>query len=98
MAAIIVSIAGNVAKRLMVWWDRALKRRQSHNHVLINMYSRYVDYINIVVNTPTEEGTDEIGIKTNTIENIQKIEDSILQSFKVSNYYTENTPLIEYQY
>lgn len=44
-AAIGVSIAGEVAKIIMVWRERMRKGRRTLNSIHINMYSGYVDDI-----------------------------------------------------
>ena len=46
--AIGVGIAGDVANIFMVWWGRRLKEKLQEEGIKLNMYSRYVDEIDIV--------------------------------------------------
>ncbi|PFX22394.1 hypothetical protein AWC38_SpisGene13073 [Stylophora pistillata] len=40
------------AQLFMVWWDRLFKMRMDDNGLRLRMYKRYVDDINVIVNTP----------------------------------------------
>lgn len=71
--AVIDHIIGDVVNFFIVWSDRRLKERVVQKLLLINMYFRYIDDINVVVNAPTQESSFEIEVDTNTIEGIQKI-------------------------
>ena len=46
--AIGVGIAGNVAVLFMIYWDRELLRILKDNIIHVQLYSRYVDVIDIV--------------------------------------------------
>ena len=47
--AIGLELVGVVANIYMCWWDKQLKTRISSEDVIIKLYKRYVDDINLVV-------------------------------------------------
>ena len=42
-----LELTGNIAQVFMIWWDRTLKQRLENFGMLVAMYKRYVDDINI---------------------------------------------------
>ena len=78
--AIGVAIAGDVAVLFMSWWDKELLQRLSQEHVMTHLYSRYVDDINILVDSEMVcEGADRT-----TMERIQIIANEIHPSIQVT--------------
>ena len=76
--AIGVGIAGDVATLMMVWWDRQLKAQFTN----FRMYGRYVDDIDLVVETDCDDKT--------TMEHIQEVANTIHPSIQVSIDYPTN--------
>lgn len=74
----------------MIWWDRKIKIYLVKNFIFMNMFSHYVDDINIEVNSPPQESNLEIEIKTNTTKSIQEIANSIFQSSKITIDYMKH--------
>ena len=82
--AIGVSIAGDVANLFMVWWDRELKLRLQTEKITLQLYSRYVDDGNIVVQRPVEllDNTNEEAEKI-IMGSVKRIANSIHDSIVV---------------
>ena len=86
--AIGVGIAGDVALLFMVWWDRELKQRLQSKGISLQMYSRYVDDINLVakaIPNKTDEQNDKV-----TMQHIKEIANEIHTSIKVTIDYPSN--------
>ena len=78
--AIGVGIAGDVATLFMVWWDRELRSK----FPTFRMYARYVDDIDVVVETDDDDGT--------TMKKIQVVANTIHPSIRVTIDYPSNHP------
>ena len=76
--AIGVGVAGDVATLFMVWWDRQLKSQISG----IQMYGRYVDDIDIVLETTLDDKS--------AMEAVQRVANTIHPSIRVTIDYPSN--------
>ena len=86
--AIGVGVAGDVANVFMIWWDRKLKSMLRQNNIEVQLYSRYVDDIDIVakeIQNKPDESKDKA-----TMTKIQEIANSIHESIKVTIDYPSN--------
>ena len=80
--AIGVGIAGDVALLFMVWSYRELKQRLQSKGISLQVYSRYVDDINLVakaIPNKTDEQNDKV-----TMQHIKEIANEIHTSIKVT--------------
>ena len=73
--AIGLEMTGELAGVFMMWWDRKMRERLSDEGVNLQMYKRYVDDINIVVQAKKTDDEHEIMEKIKMIGN--KIHKSI---------------------
>eukprot|EP00794_Sanderia_malayensis_P004077 gene4077-4631_t len=86
--AIGVAVAGDVSNVFMIWLDRELKAILHENRIEVQLYSRYVDDINIVakaINDKPSEPRDKV-----TMEKIQVIANEIHECIKVTIDYPSN--------
>eukprot|EP00794_Sanderia_malayensis_P016493 gene16493-18133_t len=87
--AIGVGIAGDVANLFMVWWDRVLKERLSHTEIKMQMYSRYVDDIDIVCTAVSNPVDTEMPDKS-AMKMVQNVANSIHESIQVTIDFPSN--------
>ena len=73
--AIGLEMTGELAGVFMMWWDRKMRERLSDEGVNLQMYKRYVNDINIVVQAKKTDDEHEIMEKIKMIGN--KIHKSI---------------------
>lgn len=78
--AIGVGIAGDVAILMMVWWDKQLKSKCPN----VQMYARYVDDIDVVVETDDDDET--------AMKRIQTVANEIHPSIRVTIDYPSKHP------
>ena len=48
-----LELTGVLAQLLMVWWDRQFVKKVEDNGLKLRVYKRYVDDINVIMNTPS---------------------------------------------
>ena len=87
--AIGVGIAGDVANLFMVWWDKQVKMKLEDDGINVQMYSRYVDDINIVCKMRSQEPGRQQSDKA-MMKSIQRIANGIHSSIKVTIDYPSN--------
>jgi hypothetical protein len=75
--AIGLEIVGVVANVYMCWWDKQLIQRTAAENLQLEVYKRYVDDCNIVVDDFREDSTDE-----SVVRRISEIADTIDPSIK----------------
>ena len=87
--AIGVGIAGDVATLFMVWYDRQLLAKLRDDNIIIQLYARYVDDINIVAKKIVDDEPSEPADKS-TMVKVQQIANTIHDSIKVTVDYPSN--------
>ncbi len=99
--AIGVSVAGDVACLFMVWWDRELKKRLQEKDLNFQLYSRYVDDGNIVIQKVAGTLNEEDGeTEKRTMELVKEIANDIHSSIKVkvdypSKHESKRLPMLD---
>ena len=78
-----MGIAGDVANLFMVWWDKQVKMELENDGISVQMYSRYVDDINIVCKmaSPEQRRTES---EEAMMKRIQRIANRIHSSIRVT--------------
>ena len=87
--AIGIGVAGDVANLFMVWWDKQIKMKLDRDGISVQMYSRYVDDINIVCKMTSPEPGRKESDET-IMKHIQRTANSIHKSIKVTIDYPSN--------
>ena len=75
--AIGLEMTGELAGVFMMWWDKKMKERLNEEGIKLQLYKRYVDDINIVVQTKRSDDEKEM------MEKIKSIGDKIHQSIQL---------------
>lgn len=93
--AIGLELVGVVANIYMCWWDKQLIDKVTENNMILELYKRYVDDSNMVVNDLRTDTTDK-----SVVEHISKIADSIDPCIKTtydycSNYEDGKVPMLD---
>ena len=96
--AIGVGVAGDVGNFFMIWWDRKLNQMLQQNGIEVQLYSRYVDDIDIVakaVKSNSGEPKDRA-----TMRKIQDIANGLHESIKItinfpSNHTNNRMPVLD---
>ena len=58
--AIGLELTGEIAAVFMSWWDKEMKKKMNEKNVKIAIYKRYVDDINMVIETNEEAREEEV--------------------------------------
>ena len=92
--AIGLELTGEIAGVFMTWWDREMKKKLREENVKIVMYKRYVDDINLIVETKEETKEKEIWNHIKEIGN--QIHESIqLEADYPSNHDDHKVPILD---
>ena len=86
--AIGLELVGVVANIYMCWWDKQLRSRIAAENMHIEVYKRYVDDINVVIDDYRDDTTDEIVIKR-VSEIADTIDPSIRSIFDYGSKYDD---------
>ena len=92
--AIGLEMTGELAGVFMMWWDKKMRESLSDEGVMLEMYKRYVDDINVVVRTKRDENEQEVMEKIKMIGN--KIHKSIqLEADYPTRYEDRKVPILD---
>ena len=85
-----MGIAGEIANVFMVWWDREFRTRIQQRGVLLKLYSRYVDNIDLVSTTLSDEDNPLSLLEKETMEFLQQVANEIHPSIRVTVDFPSN--------
>ena len=80
-------MAGDVANLFMCWWNKEFLRSVASHGIKLQLYSRYVDDIEIAAVKPNESSTDET-----TMLRLQEIANEIHPSIQITIDFPSNHP------
>ena len=88
--AIGVGLAGEIANVFMVWWDREFRTRIQQRGVSLKLYSRYVDDVDLVSTTLSDEDNPSSLLEKETMEFLQQVANEIHPSIRVTVDFPSN--------
>ena len=91
--AIGLELTGTIAQVFMMWWDRECLSRLHANGIVPNLYKRYVDDVNVVIDPPLQDNEDvDINEERDarTMKMFKDIGDTIHRSIKLEVDYPTN--------
>ena len=92
--AIGLELTGEIAGVFMGWWDKEMKKRMSDENVNVLVYKRYVDDINMVIETKEEAREEEVWKHIRETGN--KIHQSIqLEADFPANHDEQKVPILD---
>ena len=79
-----LELTGDIAQIYMVWWDKELKKRLYESNIILLLYKRYVDDINMIINKmkAISNKRDEEEDK-NIMDKVRQIANSIHESIQI---------------
>ena len=78
-----LELTGDVAQVFMMWWDEQLRHRLEERGLRVLMYKRYVDDINMAMETPTSTEEHDKSSDVRAMNIVKEIGDSIHPSIKI---------------